>query len=442
LRAVRGLGILCRIAAPAAGAAPPPVPSQGDAQGATDDPMDLTLSDRHRALQAGLRAFIAAHGHLSPPVGGGGGRARPDRRALDWQARLIEHGFAARSVPREYGGFGAEPDVLEAAIIAEEFTRAGLSPGLQGQGIRMLVPTLLEVGTEEQRRRWIPPTIRGETIWCQGYSEPESGSDLASLRTHARVEDGHFVINGQKIWTSSAHYADMMFLLCRTEPEAPRHEGISYLLVPMDAPGIEVRPLPTMTGHATFNEVFLTEVRVPLDAVVLGRGKGWQVANVTLRHERLLLGDANKLMHRVHRLRALLERVEVEGAPLIRRAQWCDRLMRLQGEALAMKYHQMRLLSEAAKGDEPGLGVLLVKYAGTTLAWRLSALAVDAMGEAGLPYEPHDDVAEDDEATAWYADHKYDLGLIIGGGSSNIQKNIIAERGLGMPREPRPKGSA
>ncbi len=405
--------------------------------------MDLSLSERHLHLQAEVRRFIVAHGHLSPPVGGGGGRARPDRKALDWQARLIEAGYAARTVPRRYGGYGAEPDALDAAVIAEEFTKAGVSLGVQGQGIRMLAPTLLEVGTEEQRERWIGPTIRGEVVWCQGYSEPEAGSDLASLRTRAVVEDGHFVINGQKIWTSSAHYADMMFLLCRTEPDKPGHEGISYLLLPMSAPGIEVRPLATMTGHATFNEVFFTDVRVPVDQVVLGRGLGWRVANVTLKHERMLLGDANKLMHRLHKLRELLERTRVDGVPLIRMAQWSDRLMRLQGEVLAAKYHQMRLLSEAARGQDSGLGLLVVKYYGSTLAWRLAALAVDAFGDAGLPYEPHDDVAEDDAATGWTADYMYDLGLIIGGGSSNIQKNIIAERGLGMPREPRrPQGGA
>jgi alkylation response protein AidB-like acyl-CoA dehydrogenase len=405
--------------------------------------MDLSLSERHLHLQAEVRRFIVAHGHLSPPVGGGGGRARPDRKALDWQARLIEAGYAARTVPRRYGGYGAEPDTLDAAVIAEEFTKAGVSLGVQGQGIRMLAPTLLEVGTEEQRERWIGPTIRGEVVWCQGYSEPEAGSDLASLRTRAVVEDGHFVINGQKIWTSSAHYADMMFLLCRTEPDKPGHEGISYLLLPMSAPGIEVRPLATMTGHATFNEVFFTDVRVPVDQVVLGRGLGWRVANVTLKHERMLLGDANKLMHRLHKLRELLERTRVDGVPLIRMAQWSDRLMRLQGEVLAAKYHQMRLLSEAARGQDSGLGLLVVKYYGSTLAWRLAALAVDAFGDAGLPYEPHDDVAEDDAATGWTADYMYDLGLIIGGGSSNIQKNIIAERGLGMPREPRrPQGGA
>ena len=209
----------------------------------------------------------------------------------------------------------------------------------------------------------------------------------------------------------------------------------------MSAPGIEVRPLATMTGHATFNEVFFTDVRVPVDQVVLCRGLGWRVANVTLKHERMLLDDANKPVRRLHKLRGLLERTRVDGVPLIRMAQWRDRLMRLQGEVLAAKYHQMRLPSEAARGQDSGLGLLVVKYYGSTLAWRLAALAVDALGDAGLPYEPHDDVAEDDPATGWTADYMYDLGLIIGGGSSDIQKNIIAERGLGMPREPRwPQG--
>ena len=208
----------------------------------------------------------------------------------------------------------------------------------------------------------------------------------------------------------------------------------------MSAPGIEVRPLATMTGRATFNEVFFTDVRVPVDQVVLCRGLGWRVANVTLKHERMLLDDANKPVRRLHKLRGLLERTRVDGVPLIRMAQWRDRLMRLQGEVLAAKYHQMRLPSEAARGQDSGLGLLVVKYYGSTLAWRLAALALDALGDAGLPYEPHD-VAEDDPATGWTADYMHDLGLIIGGGSSNVQKNIIAERGLGMPREPRwPQG--
>jgi alkylation response protein AidB-like acyl-CoA dehydrogenase len=397
--------------------------------------VDLTYSDTHRALQAEVRAFARTHGHLSPASGGG--RRRPDRKTLEWQRTLLERGYVARNIPREYGGYGAAPDLLELAIVADELTAAGLSPGLTNQGISMLVPTLLEVGTEAQRRRWIGPTIRGEIIWCQGYSEPGAGSDLASLQTHAVVEDGHFVVKGQKIWTSSAHFADMMFLLCRTEPDRPRHAGLSYLLVPMRAPGIEVRPLTTMTGRAEYNEVFFTDVRVPVDQIVMGRGDGWHVANVTLRHERQLLGDPHRLVHRVHLIRQMMERTLVDGVRVMDLPEFRDRLLRLQGEVLAARCHYLRLLTERARAEEPGLGQLIVKYAGTALGHRLSALAVDVLGAAGLRYEPRGEAAEDDEATTWWIDYMYDVGLMIGGGTSQIQKNIIAERGLGLPREPK-----
>ena len=397
--------------------------------------MDLAYADKHRALQAEVRAFAQTHGHLSP--GSGGGRRRPDAKALAWQRLLLDRGYVARTIPREYGGHGAEPDVLEAAIIADEFSRLGLYPGIMNQGISMLVPTLLEVGTEAQRRRWVGPTIRGDVIWCQGYSEPGAGSDLASVRTRGVEEDGHFVVNGQKIWTSSAHYADMMFLLCRTEPGRPRHAGLSYLLVPMTAPGIEVRPLRTMTGRAEFNEVFFTDVRVPADQIVMGRGDGWHVANITLQHERLMLGDPNKLMHRVRRIGELMERTQIDGVRVLDMPEFRDRLLRLQAEVLASRAHHLRLLTERARGGEPGVPQMIVKYVGTTLGLRLSSLAVDVLGAAGLAYEPRGEAAEDDEATTWQIDYMYDLGLIIGGGTSQIQKNIIAERGLGLPREPR-----
>ena len=397
--------------------------------------MDLTLTDKHRALQAEVQAFIRTHGQDSPKPGGG--RKRPDRKTLDWQKLLVEHGYAARSVPHDYGGFGVEPDVLDLAVIADAFSRANLYQGLTNQGISMLVPTLLEVGTEAQRRQWIGPTIRGEVIWCQGYSEPGSGSDLAAASTRAVLDGGDFVVNGQKIWTSSAHYADMMFLLCRTEPDLPKHEGLSYLLLSMRTPGIEVRPLKTMTGRNEFNEVFFTDVRVPAKQIVLGRGKGWYVANITLKHERLMIGDAGKLTHRLEQLITLLQSTSVEGRRLIDMAEFRDRLLKLQGEVLAWRAHNLRLLTEAAKGEESGVKRMIVKYGGTMLGFRLSALAVDALGAAGLPFESLGEAAEDDDATTWNIDYMYDVGLMIGGGSNNIQKNIIGERGLGLPREPK-----
>jgi alkylation response protein AidB-like acyl-CoA dehydrogenase len=401
--------------------------------------MQLTYSEKYRRLQGEVRAFIAKHGHLSPRPGGG--RQKPSSKALAWQRLLLEHGYFARNIPKEYGGFGFSLDVLELAVIAEEMAKAGVSPGIMNQGISMLVPTLLEVGSKAQCARWVAPTIRGEVIWCQGYSEPGSGSDLAAAKTSATVEDGHFVINGQKIWTSSAHYSDMMFLLCRTEPDQPKHQGLSYLLVDMTTPGIEVRPLVTMTGRATFNETFFTNVRVPVDAIVMGRGDGWRVANVTLKYERLLLGDANRLSSRLERIRELMQRTSLDGQRVMDIAEFRDRLLRLQGEVLAAKYHGLRLLSEQARGEDSGLGRLIVKYHGTLLGYRLSCLAVDVLGAAGLAYDAGDEAAETDEATAWHVDNMYDIGLMIGGGSTNIQKNIIGERGLGLPREPTPARS-
>jgi alkylation response protein AidB-like acyl-CoA dehydrogenase len=398
--------------------------------------MDLTLSPKYRELQSQVRGFLKEHGAKSPKPGGG--RQRPSKKALDWQKLLLQHGYFGRSIPKEYGGSGLPLDVMELAIIAEEFSKTSAYPGIMNQGISMLIPTLLEVGTKAQCKQWIAGTLCGDIIWCQGYSEPGSGSDLAAAKTTAKAENGQFVINGQKIWTSSAHYADMMFLLCRTEPDAPKHAGLSYLLVPMTAKGLEVRPLVTMTGRATFNETFFTDVRVPVDQIVMGRGDGWHVANVTLKYERLLLGNANKMNDRFERVREVMERSEIDGVRIIDIPAYRDRLLRLQGEVMASKYHGLRLLTEQAKGEDSGLKRMIVKLNGTLLLFRLSALAVDALGAAGLPYDPHDEAAEEsDEATLWSIDYMYDIGLIIGGGSSNIQRNIIGERGLGLPREPK-----
>jgi alkylation response protein AidB-like acyl-CoA dehydrogenase len=402
--------------------------------------MDLTLSGTYRALQAEIREFIREHGDRSPKLGGG--RKRPDQKTLDWQKRLVENGYAGRTIPREYGGFGATPDVMAAAVIAGEFARANIYAGLANQGISMLVPTLLELGTEEQKRQYVGPTIRGDLIWCQGYSEPGNGSDLANAQTKAELVDGYWVVNGQKIWTSSAHYADMMFLLCRTEPDKAKHDGLSYLLLSMQSPGLEARPLKTMTGRNEFNEVFFTDVKVPETQIVLGRGKGWYVANVTLKHERQMIGDASKMTSRLEQLITLLQTTEIDGVRLIGIPGYRDRLLRLQGEVLAWKAHNLRLLTEAAQGIDSSVKRMIVKYGGTMLGFRLSSLAVDALGAAGLPYLSLGEDAEDDDATTWNIDYMYDVGLMIGGGSTNIQKNIIGERGLDLPREPKFAGRA
>lgn len=390
--------------------------------------MDLEWAPHHREFRQQLREFLQAN---EGKVAEGGG-SRPDASRIAWQKKLIEHGYAARTVPVEYGGYGAEPDVLISRVIAEEFAASDLPGSLSGQGISMLVPTLLEVGSEEQKRRWVPPTLTGEVIWCQGYSEPGSGSDLASLRTRAEVDGDDFVINGQKIWTSTAHAADMMFCLVRTEPEAPKHLGISYVLIPMDTPGIDVRPLKSMTGHAEFNEVFFTDVRVPVANTVGQRGEGWRVANATLKHERGMLGDPDATLRRFEALVRLLREEREDGRALLDNATLRDRLARLQGQLLGMRYNGMRLLS--SDGMDTTMARLVVKLNGCELNHQINALAIDALEELGALYGGGEHLRDDGQ---WQWDYMFQLGLIIGGGTAQIQKNIISERGLGMPREPK-----
>jgi len=237
--------------------------------------MDLSFGPEYEDFRQQVRSFLEARGDEAPASQ----RDYRSAKALAWQQTLIAHGYTARTIPKAYGGHGAEPDILKSRIISDEFSRARVSGGFGGQGIAMLVPTLLELGTEAQKSEIIPPTLSGELIWCQGYSEPEAGSDLASLRTSAVLDGDEWVINGNKIWTSTAQIADWMFCLVRTEPDAPKHEGISFLLLRMDTPGIDVRPLLDMTENANFNEVFFTDVRVPAGQIVGKRGQGWQVAN-------------------------------------------------------------------------------------------------------------------------------------------------------------------
>ena len=391
--------------------------------------MDLAYGPQYEAFRDEVRAFLASHReHMPRDIGAS--RAQ----ILAWQALLIEHGYAGRTIPKAYGGFGAQPDILKSRIIAEEFTAARAPMGLAGQGVSMLIPTLLEMGTEAQKKQWIEPTLRGEVVWCQGYSEPGSGSDLASLTTRA-VEDGDdFVVNGQKIWTSTAAQADMIFCLVRTEPEASRHAGISYLLFSMKTPGIEVRPLKTMTGRAEFNEVFFTDVRVPKSQIVGQRGEGWRVANATLKHERGMLGDPNAAEGRLAEIVELMRGETVSGTRLIDNPVLRDRLMALQAGVLAMKFNGLRVLTGQIAGESPGMAGLIVKLQGCELNHQLAAFAIDALGELGVLYDGSPHLRAHG---LWQQRYMFDLGLIIGGGTAQIQKNIIAERGLGLPRETR-----
>ncbi|MFP6698414.1 MAG: acyl-CoA dehydrogenase family protein [Alphaproteobacteria bacterium] len=399
--------------------------------------MDLNDRAEHKVFREEVRAFLDQNKHLAPGESTFSFRMKP-RNLRDevqtWQGLLVDHGLTSRTVPKTYGGYGAGVDILKSRIIADEFFAANVIQGLGNIGISMLVPTMLEHGTEEQKQRYIRPTIRSQLIWCQGYSEPNAGSDLASLQTAATEDGDDFIINGQKIWTSGAHIADMIFCLVRTEPDAPKHEGISYIVFPMDTPGIEVRPLQTMTGIPSFNEVFFTDVRVPMANVVGNRGQGWVVANSTLKHERGLLGDPNRSLDSLLRVRKLLQAESLDGRPLMENPLFRDRFIKLQARVQAMRLHEMRMTSEAEKGAGRSLGDMVVKLLGCELNHQLDGLGIDILGEIGVLYDDSPLLRDDG---AWQANFMFDLGLIIGGGTAQIQKNIISERGLGMPREPK-----
>ena len=403
--------------------------------------MNLNYGSEYEDFRKEVQTFCSKYSGINfsdaskIPLAGNFKSAGPTITRSEWQKTLIKQGYFARSIPKEYGGYGGESDVIKNRIIASEFALANIPTAMGGQGIDMLVPTLLELGTEEQKQKYIRPTLHGEMIWCQGYSEPNAGSDLASLQTKGELIDGNWVINGQKIWTSTAQYSQMMFCLVRTEPEAQKHAGISYLLIPMHSPGIEIRPLVDMTLKAGFNEVFFTDVTIPEKNIVGKRGEGWAVANATLGHERGSLTNPNATMNRLNMLINRMKEETIDGKRIIDNPVYKDKLMKLQGKVIAFQSNSLRVLSaKLNKGQDVKIAAMIQKLVGTELRHELEGLGIDIMGEIGTLYEDSPNLRD---GGSWQFTYMYYLGLIIGGGTNQIQKNIISERGLGMPREPK-----
>jgi alkylation response protein AidB-like acyl-CoA dehydrogenase len=395
--------------------------------------MDLSYSAEYERFREQVRAFLAASW---PPKGD---EAKLDifEQTARFRERSIEAGFMARSIPKRYGGAERAPDVLEATIIGEEFRKAGAPGEARGIGAQMLVPTLLEHGTEAQKERFIPATMRGDVTWCQGYSEPGSGSDLASLQTRAVLEGDEWVINGQKIWTTGAQVADWMFALCRTEPEHPRHAGISYIVLDMKTQGIDVRPLRTMTGIAEFNEVFFDDVRVPAENIVGRRGEGWIVSRSTLKHERNMIGGFEGVLANYRGLVDLAKNVKRNGVPAIEDSHVRQQLIEIEGYVEAHRYSGYRQLTCAARRTEPGITGMMNKLNSTNLGHRFSNLAQDLMGDAGMVSPTDGDFFGQSQlgTQGWARQYMWSLGIAIAGGTANIQRNVIAERGLGLPRD-------
>jgi alkylation response protein AidB-like acyl-CoA dehydrogenase len=393
--------------------------------------MDLNFTSEEESFRQKVRTFLEEN--IAKSGLGDGREGREDKewlaRAKAWQRKLYEGGYIALAWPKEYGGQAMDP--VKQSIVNDEMVRVRAPFLIGGSGLGMLGPTLISWGTEEQKKRYLPKILTAEEIWCQGYSEPGSGSDLASLKTRAEIVGDEFIVNGQKVWTSGAQHADMMFCLVRTDPEAPKHRGISYILIDMHTPGITVRPLVQMTGDRGFNEVFFDNVHVPRKNLVAKLNEGWIVANATLFHERNMLGSASGSEQRFNRLLALAKTIECGGKPLTEDPVFRQRLADLEIKVQAMRFNALRQLTDQIRGKNPGIESMVNKLVGTELNHDLATAAMEAMGDDSM-------LAREDDAALdkgyWPYEWMFSLGLVIGGGTSHIQKNIIAERGLKMPK--------
>jgi alkylation response protein AidB-like acyl-CoA dehydrogenase len=351
------------------------------------------------------------------------------QRRLQWHRKMHSGGWVGLSWPKQYGGRGAT--LTQQLIYNEEMAAANTPQLVNGLGIMLVGPTIIHWGTEEQKKRYVPKILSGEEIWCQGYSEPGSGSDVASLQTRAIEEGDYFIVNGQKVWTSDAHHADWCILLVRTDPSAPKHKGISYVLVDMHSPGVTVRPLVQITGDANFNEVFFEDVKVPKKNLIGEKNQGWQVAITTLMFERSGIGGGRDLLGQVRELADLARAVRNNG-----KTAWDDSSVRQKisgfaGEALALKYTGFRQLTRRLKGLPPGPEGSLLKLGTSELNLKMSKFAMELLGPyAQLEFKAPFAV----DRGIWSYRMLASRALTIAGGTSEIQHNIIGERVLGLPK--------
>ena len=358
----------------------------------------------------------------------GGRKARYPDDVKRWLDVMAERGWTAPAWPREYGGGGLTKQ--ETKVLAEEMGKLRLRPPLTGFGLSMIGPLLLQEGSEELKREHIPKIVRGEIRWCQGYSEPGAGSDLASLQTKA-VRDGDvFVLNGQKVWTSYGDKADWMFILVRTDFEAPKHGGITFLLMDMETPGVSVRPIRLISGSSPFCETFLTDVRVPTRNVVGRVNGGWLMAKALLGHERTMIADVFKERDDKQRLVTLARRYLGEDGGRVADALVRDRIAQVEMDQACLDLTLTRARDNAKAGHKPGPESSIFKYYGTELNQRRRALMVEILGPQALGWEGPGFADDELRITR---DWLRSRGNTIEGGTSEIQLNIIAKRVLGLP---------
>ncbi len=378
--------------------------------------MDLTFSAQETAFRDELRSWLADNQPDPEPAISGEDAGYARRRA--WQRRLYDGGWAAPAWPVEYGGRGVT--LSESAIYFEEIGRARTPLAANVLGLLLGGPTLMVWGTPEQKERYLPPILSAEEIWCQGFSEPDAGSDLAALKTRALKEGDEWIVNGQKVWTSGAQYSKWCMLVARTDTGAAKHKGLTYFLMDMEQDAVQVRPLRQITGESEFNELFIENARIPDANVVGGVGNGWKVALTTLMNERAGLGFALQI-----RLRQLLDDLIAQAARrgLLDDARYAEELADLHVRCESIRLLAWKGLTDVERYGQPGPEGSLVKWLWSETNQRLTQLAVEIVGPEALTAE-----------TDWSYELLRARGNTIEGGTTEVLKNIVAERVLGLPR--------
>ncbi len=393
--------------------------------------MDLTLTDEELQFRDELRAWLEAN----VPKDWERVREESLRDRFEflrrWQRKLYDAGWAGVSWPKEYGGRGAS--LMQQVIFWQEMAQAGAPPLANVLGLGLIGPTIIAFGTEFQKKRYLQKILSAEEIWCQGFSEPNAGSDLASLQTEARIEGDHYLVNGQKVWTSYGWVADWCEVVVRTDPAAPKHKGLTVLIVDMKSPGVEVRPLRQMTGETEFNEVFFRDVRVPAGNVLGEVNRGWDVALGTLMHERGTFGAGLQILYRrnIERLIELARTLHRSGRPAAENPVLRQKLAQCYAEVEIMRLNQMRAFSRISATGVPGPEGSIQKIFWSELNQRLQQVAQELLGPYGQ-LEGSDARAID--RGNWAYGYLRARGNTIEAGTSEIQRNIIGHFVLGLPR--------
>lgn len=394
--------------------------------------MDLKFSEQDEEFRRRLRSWLVENAeHIARTLKGidESGERNPLRASREWQRRLYEGGYVGLSWPKAYGGY--EATLTEQVIVNEELARAKTPPLINGVALTIVAPTLIQHGTEDQKQKYLKRILRAEDIWCQGFSEPGAGSDLASLKTSATLEGDTFIVNGQKVWTSAGPIADRCVLLVRTDKSAPKREGITYLLVDMKTEGIEVRPLRNAGGGSHFSEVFLDDVRVPFENMVGKLNGGWAIARSTLDNERSGLSAVVALESRLRHLIRLADSTVRDGVRSLEDPMILDELSRFWIEIEGLRYLGYRTLSDQLRGESPGPQASVGKLFASKLRQDMAKSALEIAGPYAALTKKSPHVLD---RGRWIAGYFDSLGYSIGGGTSEIMHNVIAERVLELPR--------